>query len=471
MIKENQKILNFINIMIDAFIIAFTYMLAYRMRATSDLILYVQSVTFSEYMQYVVIVVPLYLFSYYLFKVYTAQRLKSLVEEISKIIKANIVATIAFFTVLFILKDVNYSRYMTLIFMFWNILLTAISRIVLRYMLRRIRRKGFNIKRAVLIGNSDTAMDFLQKTQQNLQWGYKIVAIFEEKVNINRQKRLKEKYKLSYIPRYDYNMIEEYLADKRVDEVVIGIKLKEYEHLDKIIRVCEKSGIKTQIIPDYLKYIPSKPVVEQIDDITIINIRHVPLENPINKVIKRLSDIILSIIAIVLTSPIMLVTAIAIKIESPGKIIFKQERVGYNRKKFYMYKFRSMREQTKEEEKDKWTTKDDNRKTKVGKFIRKMNIDEFPQFFNVLKGEMSFIGPRPERPFFVEKFKEEIPKYMVKHQVRPGITGWAQANGLRGDTSIKKRIEYDIFYIENWSISLDLKIIVLTIKNGFKNAY
>ena len=239
MIKENQKILNFINIMIDALIIAFTYMLAYRMRATSDLILYVQSVTFSQYMQYVVIVVPLYLFSYYLFKVYTAQRLKSLVEEISKIVKANIVATIAFFTVLFILKDVNYSRYMTLIFIFWNMLLTAISRIVLRYMLRRIRRKGFNIKRAVLIGNSDTAMDFLQKTQQNLQWGYKIVAIFEEKVNINRQKRLKEKYKLSYIPRYDYNMIEAYLADKRVDEVVIGIKLKEYEHLDKIIRVCE----------------------------------------------------------------------------------------------------------------------------------------------------------------------------------------------------------------------------------------
>jgi undecaprenyl-phosphate glucose phosphotransferase len=130
-----------------------------------------------------------------------------------------------------------------------------------------------------------------------------------------------------------------------------------------------------------------------------------------------------------------------------------------------------MRLQTKEEEENKWTTKEDNRKTKVGKFIRKTNIDELPQFFNVLKGDMSFIGPRPERPFFVEKFKEEIPKYMIKHQVRPGITGWAQANGLRGDTSIRKRIEYDIFYIENWSLTLDIKIVILTIMNGFKNAY
>ena len=158
-------------------------------------------------------------------------------------------------------------------------------------------------------------------------------------------------------------------------------------------------------------------------------------------------------------------------LDSKGGVIYKQERVGYNRKNFFMYKFRSMKVQSEEDEKDKWTTKNDNRKTRVGNFIRKTNIDELPQFFNVLKGDMSLIGPRPERPFFVDKFKEEIPKYMIKHQVRPGISGWAQANGLRGDTSIKKRIEYDVFYIENWSLSLDIKIILLTLKNGFKNAY
>lgn len=471
MIKENQKILNLIHIVIDAIIISLTYFIAYHIRVKSDFIEYRESMSFEHYIKYIFVVILLYLFLYYTFKVYTPQRLKSLVEEVVKIIKANFLATIIFFMILFIIKDVHYSRYMIIIFVMWNIFLTSTSRLILRYILRRIRRKGFNIKRAVLIGTSETAMDFLKKTQQNLQWGYRITAIFEHNVNEKKQRQLKQRYGEGYIERFDFEKIENFLAKSAIDEVVIGLKLKEYAYLDKIIRVCEKSGIKTQIIPDYLKYVPSKPEVEQIDDITIINIRRVPLENPINKFIKRLSDIIISILAILITSPIMIITAIAIRCESKGGVIFRQERVGYNRKNFYMYKFRSMKLQSEEDEKDKWTTKNDDRKTKVGKFIRKTNIDEFPQFFNVLKGDMSFIGPRPERPFFVEKFKEEIPKYMIKHQVRPGITGWAQANGLRGDTSIKKRIEYDIFYIENWSISLDLKIMALTVKNGFKNAY
>ena len=193
----------------------------------------------------------------------------------------------------------------------------------------------------------------------------------------------------------------------------------------------------------------------------------------IYKFFKRLFDITISMIGLIITSPILLISAIAIKIESPGPIIFKQERVGLDRKTFSMYKFRSMRLQTDEEEMDKWTTKNDPRKTWWGNFMRKTSIDELPQFFNVLKGDMSVIGPRPERPFFVDKFKEEIPRYMIKHQVRPGITGWAQVNGLRGDTSIEDRIEHDLYYIENWTFGLDLKIIILTILKGFinKNAY
>ena len=167
----------------------------------------------------------------------------------------------------------------------------------------------------------------------------------------------------------------------------------------------------------------------------------------------------------------MLITAIAVKIESPGPIIFKQERIGYNGKPFMMYKFRSMKVQDESEEKSQWTTEDDPRKTRVGSFIRRMSIDELPQFFNVLKREMSVVGPRPERPYFVEKFKKEIPKYMVKHQVRPGLTGLAQVNGYRGNTSIKKRIEYDIRYVENWSLVLDIQIMFRTVFRRSKNAY
>jgi exopolysaccharide biosynthesis polyprenyl glycosylphosphotransferase len=184
-------------------------------------------------------------------------------------------------------------------------------------------------------------------------------------------------------------------------------------------------------------------------------------------------DIVGSILAIILFSPVMLITAIAIKRSSPGPLIFSQERVGLHNKPFKMFKFRSMRVQTETDEKKGWTTKDDPRVTKVGKIIRKTSIDELPQLFNVLRGDMSMIGPRPERPQYVEKFREEIPRYMVKHQVRPGMTGWAQVNGYRGNTSIRKRIELDIYYIENWSVAFDIKILVLTVFKGFinRNAY
>ena len=184
-------------------------------------------------------------------------------------------------------------------------------------------------------------------------------------------------------------------------------------------------------------------------------------------------DIVGSLVGIIITSPIMLISAILVKISSPGPIIFRQERVGLHNKPFRMYKFRSMELQQPGEEKKAWTVRNDPRVTKVGKFLRKTSIDELPQLFNILKGDMSLVGPRPERPLFVEKFKEEIPRYMVKHQVRPGLTGWAQVNGLRGDTSIRKRIEYDIYYIENWTVWFDIKIIFMTFFTGFinKNAY
>ncbi|MCI7814113.1 MAG: exopolysaccharide biosynthesis polyprenyl glycosylphosphotransferase, partial [Robinsoniella sp.] len=205
----------------------------------------------------------------------------------------------------------------------------------------------------------------------------------------------------------------------------------------------------------------------------VINIRHVPLTNTFNNFIKRVMDLAGALCATVLFSPVMLLTAIMIKLTSPGPLIFKQERVGKHNKTFYMYKFRSMEVQKEQDERQAWTVKNDPRVTGIGKFIRKTSIDELPQLFNVLKGEMSLVGPRPERPQFVEKFREEIPRYMIKHQVRPGMTGWAQVNGYRGNTSIRKRIEYDLYYIENWTIGLDIKILFLTIFRGFvnKNAY
>ena len=197
------------------------------------------------------------------------------------------------------------------------------------------------------------------------------------------------------------------------------------------------------------------------------------MTNTANMLMKRIVDVFGAIVAIILFSPLMLIATIGIKLTSRGPLIYKQERVGLHNRPFQMYKFRTMEVQKEEEEKKGWTTKNDPRVTPIGRILRKTSIDEMPQFFNVLKGDMSLIGPRPERPLWVEKFKEEIPRYMIKHQVRPGLTGWAQVNGYRGDTSIRKRIEYDLYYIENWTMGFDMKILFLTFFKGFvnKNAY
>ena len=263
------------------------------------------------------------------------------------------------------------------------------------------------------------------------------------------------------------------LPENKLDEIAVTLALENYGRLEEIVNLCEKSGVHTKFIPDYNSVIPSKPYTEDLNGLPVINIRHVPLTNTLNMVAKRAFDIAFGAIALVIFSPVLFVTALLIKCTSEGPVIFKQERVGLHNKPFQMYKFRTMELQKPSEEKKEWTTRDDPRVTKVGKVLRRTSIDELPQLFNVLIGDMSLVGPRPERPFFVEKFKEEIPRYMIKHQVRPGMTGWAQVNGYRGDTSIRKRIDCDLYYIENWTMGLDIKILFLTIFKGFvnKNAY
>ena len=263
------------------------------------------------------------------------------------------------------------------------------------------------------------------------------------------------------------------LPENRMDEIAITLSLADYDRLEQIVDWCEKSGVHTKFIPDYNSLIPSKPYTEDILGLPVINIRYVPLTNTVNWWLKRSIDFLGALFAILIASPVMIGAAIAIKCTSKGPIIFKQERIGLHNEPFKMYKFRSMVQQTDEEEKKGWTVKDDPRVTKVGAFLRKTSLDELPQLFNILKGDMSLVGPRPERPQFVEKFKEEIPRYMIKHQVRPGLTGWAQVNGYRGDTSIRKRVEYDIYYIENWTLGMDIKILFMTLFTGFvnKNAY
>ena len=466
MIKENQKIFNRLLISIDFLILIVSFLLAYYIRFESGIIKFYMSLNKSSYIQLLLAIIPIYVTISFYTGLYTPKRTQRIIEEIWVIIKGNILGILSIMIILYLFKEFHYSRLMFMIFGIINTLLMVLNRIAIRAILRKMRKKGYNLKHALIVGFSTISTEFLKRVQNNPHWGYNIIGILDDYKKIGyKSKNIKVKGKIQ--------ALEKIINENHIDEVIICLPLKEYEKLEQIIYICERTGVKTRIIPDYIKYIPSKPYIEEIDGLPIIDIRHVPLDNLIYKFIKRSFDIIFSSIAIVITSPVLITVAILIQTTSQGPIIYKHERVGLNRTNFNMFKFRSMKIQKEEDEKDKWTTKDDPRKTKIGSFIRKTSIDELPQFFNVLRGDMSVVGPRPERPFFVEKFKEEIPKYMIKHQVRPGITGWAQVNGLRGDTSIKKRIEFDLYYIENWNLGIDFKIILMTVTKGFinKNAY
>ena len=468
MIKENQKLLNRIQVVLDAVVIIMSYGLSWYIRFRSGFFeLDPWYLSLREYMRLLIYLVPGYLLLYYIFQLYTPKRVEGRRLEVWHIFQANTIGLMTLSLAFFLTKlSAYYSRWVIFIFFFVNIVAEVLVRNIVRIVLRNARKKGYNQKHMILVGYSRAAEQYIDRIKANPEWGYSIRGILDD-----HQPRGLEYKGVKVIGSIDNLLV--ILPQNKVDEIAITLGLDEYHKLEYIVSMCEKSGVHTKFIPDYNHIIPTKPYTEDLQGLPVINIRHVPLNNALNRFMKRVMDLLGAIVAIILFSPIMLVVSILIKITAPGPLIFKQERIGLQNKPFYMYKFRSMIVQKESEEKKGWTTKDDPRVTPIGKFIRKTSIDELPQLFNILKGDMSLVGPRPERPLFVEKFKEEIPRYMIKHQVRPGLTGWAQINGYRGDTSIRKRIECDLYYIENWTLGLDIKIILLTFLKGFinKNAY
>lgn len=466
MIKDNQKYFNRLHVLIDALVIAVSYWLAWFIKFSTPLFSSVRTLSFRQYMSVLIVIVPAYLVLYSGFNLYTPKRVQGRRLEFANIVKANSIGMLLFIVVLYFLRELDFSRQVIVIFFFINIAAETVIRMVIRYVLRNIRQKGLNLKHILLVGYSRAAEEYIDRILQNPQWGYEVRGILDDSVEAGTM------YKgIKVLGRIDNLMV--ILPQNRLDEIAITMGLDEYYRLEHIVSLCEKSGVHTKFIPDYNNIIPTKPYTEDLLGLPVVNIRYVPLSNTFHAALKRIMDIIGSLAAIVLFSPIMLVSAVIIKLTSPGPLIYKQIRVGLHNHQFEMYKFRSMEVQPEEQEKKAWTVQNDPRVTGIGKFMRRTSIDELPQFFNILKGDMSLVGPRPERPFFVEKFREEIPRYMVKHQVRPGLTGWAQVNGYRGDTSIRKRIEHDLYYIENWTLGLDIKILIMTVFKGFinKNAY
>ena len=474
MIKDNQKKLNRIHVLLDVVMTVLAYFLAWLIIVSGKVIPLEYNVKTLEppvYFAALIFIIPVYLVLNACFHLYVPKRIQGRRSEFANICKANVIGLMFFTLILFggrnIIIHLGYfSTRMLLCFFVLNILLLEAERMAIRLFLRSLRTNGYNQKHILLVGYSRAAEGFIDRVNVNPEWGYKIRGILDD-----HEEWGKEYKGVRVIGKIDD--LDTILALNTLDEIAITLSIQEYGKLEKIVAGCEKSGVHTKFIPDYYNFIPTRPFMEDLQGLPVIHIRHVPLTNLLNATMKRTMDLVDGMMALILFSPVMLVTAILIKATSPGPVIFCQERVGLHNKPFKMYKFRSMAVQSAAKEKSQWTTPGDPRVTPIGRFIRKTSIDELPQLFNVLKGDMSLVGPRPERPFFVEKFKEEIPRYMIKHQVRPGMTGWAQVNGYRGDTSITKRIEHDLYYIENWTLGFDFKIMFLTVFKGFinKNAY
>ena len=445
MIKNNQRMLNKAQVCMDAGIIGATYFFSWYLRFKSGF--FVQDVGVlpaKTYFSALFLIIPGYLLLYSIFQLYMPRRVKSYRKELMDIIRANGIGFMIFILVLYFIKQEHFSRQMLCIFFFINISLDFASRYLIRTILWKMRKQGLNQKHILMIGESQMAEQYMDRLRENPKWGYQVFA------------HLKDEEKLERI-----------LEGNELDEVVIALRAEDYGKLERIVDVCEKAGVHTKMIPDFGNVISTRPYIEDVQGIPVIHVRRVPLNIMRNRAAKRAVDLIGATVAIILFSPVMLLTVLVVALTEEGSVIYRQERVGLHNQVFYMYKFRSMIMQDEEKEKAEWSTRNDPRITPVGKLIRRTSIDELPQLFNVLKGEMSLVGPRPERPQFVQKFRDEIPRYMVKHQVRPGMTGWAQINGYRGDTSIEKRIEYDLYYIENWTMVFDMKILILTIFKGF----
>lgn len=468
MIRKNQRFLTQLYILADFAFIQISFFIAWWIKFESGLIRYEQPLPVEIYAFWSIVYGAISVFVGILVSLYSPKRKKRFSDEVLKLIQVHFSSLFILFGLMFFVKQVDISRTYLAIYMTLNLMFIMLYRYFLKSSLKQLRKKGFNKQFVLILGAGSLGQKFHDNLRQYPELGYDIVGFLDDHREWTAEEKSRYKPILGTL-----DQLQEILESKLIDEVVLALPLAAHSKYARIIAICEKIGVRTLIIPDFFDYLPARPVFDNFAGMPMINVRDIPLDLAGNRLAKRLFDIVFSSIAIIITSPIMLIIAIGVKLTSKGPVIFKQERVGLNRRKFRMYKFRSMRLLPESMADTRWTTENDPRRTKFGTFLRKTSLDELPQFFNVLAGHMSVVGPRPERPFFVDQFREEVPKYMVKHHVRPGITGYAQAHGLRGDTSIEERIEHDIFYIENWSILMDIKIILKTVVNGFvnKNAY
>jgi len=467
MLKERSQSFKVLFVGIDLLNSVLSFGIAFSVRyfVQDESLFYIGIIDISSYALLGAILAVTQVAAFISIDLYHPRRGLSVLDEFLAIAGGVLLNLLVILSLLFFFRKESFSRLVIIYYAVINILVTSLVHSIFRSILKALRKKGYNLRKVIIIGTGKSAIRFAEIIKKHNIYGYKVEGLLKSKSLPPKGTSLKV---LGTV-----RDIEKIIKEYKPDLFVYALTLKEGEYLKDIIEICDLENVDLKIVPDFTEFITAKGRVEDIEGLPIISIRNIPIRLGYNRFIKRTFDFVFSSLFIICFSPFYLLIALLVKLSSNGPVFIKQERVGLDNKKFDMLKFRSMYVQDKQKSDTVWTTKNDPRVTPVGQILRKLSLDETPQFLNVFIGNMSVVGPRPERPFYVEEFKKKHTHYMRRHAVKAGITGWAQINGLRGDTSIEERIEADIFYIENWSLLFDLKIVLLTPFKGMlsKNAY
>jgi Undecaprenyl-phosphate glucose phosphotransferase len=471
-VRRYNRLLVAFYVITDAMLAVWAFILAYGIRFESGLIPVTRGYPpIEQYLNILPFVAVLTPMAFQLQGVYRLRRGRSRVDDFFAVLIGSILAVV-FGIVSTLYVSVYYvsaeekaqgayevSQIVWGIFLILNVLLTYFSREGVRELLERRWRAGVGLKRILIAGAGDLGRMVADRVLQHREFGFQVVGFVDDRAGGDH---------IGYrgLPLLGtLAEVGDIAQRERIDHLYVALPLEEHAKLLDLVEITSRECIDVKVVPDLLQFITLRARLEDLDGLPIININDVPLQG-FNASLKRMIDIGLSAAALLVLAIPLAIIALLVKITSRGPVFYAQERMGLDGKGFTVYKFRSMYEGAESDSGPVWAREDDPRATPVGRWLRRLDLDELPQFWNVLRGDMSIVGPRPERPFFVEQFKHRIPQYMLRHKVKAGITGWAQVNGWRGNTSLEKRIEYDLYYIENWSVTLDLKIMWLTVFRG-----
>jgi len=452
--KTLQSVLRASLIIGDIVLIAGSILLAYYLRFYGKIIPVTRGIPYLNYYIYPApFMILVYLLAFNYAGLYLQERGVSRLDEFFRVFSAVTASIIILMSSTFLVRRFSYSRIVIVYLWVLSVIVLGAWRIAYRAIFRSLKKREIIVQCVLVIGNTEISRILIDRIKRSPESGYKVVGIVDNKLKAG--KKIYDTRVLGKIKE-----TPKIIEKENVDEVFIG--LTNYNRQEIADMILQNQGVRFMIASDVLSIITKNIEYDELHGIPVFAVKELPLDNMTNRVVKRACDIIFSILGLIILSPLFLIAAVIIKFTSPGPVFFRQERVSRHNKVFLVWKFRTMRVDAEAKTGPVWAKADDPRRTKIGSFLRKTSIDEFPQLINVLLGEMSIVGPRPERPHFVNKFKETIPRYMERHKVKAGMTGWAAVNGLRGDTSLEERVKYDLYYIENWSLWFDIKIIIKT---------